>query len=168
MKTIIYCTRYASPIGDLLLESDGEALTGLDFDPGFDNPFDCCSDKLPVFDQTRQWLDTYFAGKAPDFTPPIRFSGTPFREEVWNILLSIPFGKTLTYGEIAAQIAQKRGIRKMSAQAVGSAVSSNPIALIIPCHRVVGSGGALVGYAGGIDRKAWLLERERFASPGSR
>ena len=165
MKTMMYMTHYASPIGDLMLESDGDALTGLCFDTGSDRPFDCFRDDLPVFAQTRQWLDSYFAGKAPDFIPPLRFSGTPFRQEVWEILLSIPYGKTLTYGEIAAQIAQKRGIRKMSAQAVGGAVSSNPIALISPCHRVVGSGGALTGYAGGLDRKAWLLEREGIAYP---
>ena len=144
------------------MESDGEALTGLSFEKpqDLDESQDCCGEELPVFIQTRQWLDCYFSGQAPEFIPPLRTTGTPFCKTVWEILLTIPFGETMTYGEIAARIAKQMGIRKMSAQAVGGAVSRNPIALIIPCHRVIGSGGSLTGYAGGLDRKAWLLELE--------
>jgi methylated-DNA-[protein]-cysteine S-methyltransferase len=102
-------------------------------------------------------LDRYFEGQDPGFVPPIRLDGTPFQQTVWELLQTIPYGETMTYGEIAARIARLRGIRKMSAQAVGGAVSRNPIALIIPCHRVIGSNGDLTGYAGGLDRKEWLL-----------
>ena len=159
----MYKMHYDSPLGILTLESDGEALTGLRFEDCLedDEPLDWEDEDLPVFRQARQWLDSYFDAQAPDFTPPLRLEGTPFRKRVWEILQTIPFGGTLTYGEIAAQIAAERGIPKMSAQAVGGAVSQNPIALIIPCHRVVGADGSLTGYAGGLDRKAWLLEMER-------
>ena len=162
MKTMLYKTHYASPIGDIALESDGEALIGLRFE--FQDPElsqDEGGEELPVFKETRKWLDQFFGGQAPDFIPPLRLEGTPFQKTVWNFLLTIPFGETTTYGKIAAWIARQRGIWKMSAQAVGGAVSKNPVALIVPCHRVVGADGDLIGYAGGIDRKEWLLTHER-------
>lgn len=115
---------------------------------------------MPVFDQTDQWLDIYFRGQEPDFTPPLSMEATPFRRSVWEIMLRIPYGQTMTYGAIAREIAAQRGIERMSAHAVGSAVSHNPISLIIPCHRVVGTNGSLTGYAGGIDKKVRLLTLE--------
>lgn len=116
---------------------------------------------LPVFDETKKWLDIYFNGTPPDFTPPLSMNTTPFRKAVWNILLGIPFGKTMTYGEISKIIAKQFGIDKMSAQAVGGAVGHNSISLIIPCHRVVGTNGSLTGYAGGLEKKVWLLTMEK-------
>ena len=116
---------------------------------------------LPVFDETIKWLDIYFGGKEPNFTPKISITGTPFKKAVAKIMLTIPYGKTMTYGEIAQKIAKQKGIEKMSAQAVGGAVGHNSILIIIPCHRVVGTNGSLTGYAGGIDRKIELLKLEK-------
>ena len=113
---------------------------------------------LAVFDQTRRWLDLYFSGREPGFTPALNPAGSAFRRAVWEILLKIPYGKTTTYGQIAREIAAARGLAKMSAQAVGGAVGHNEISIIIPCHRVVGTHGSLTGYAGGIDRKIKLLQ----------
>ena len=141
----------------MLLESDGEYLTGLRF--GEESEHSASSD-LPVFREAGRWLDVYFSGMIPDFTPPMRLQATPFQKAVCNILLSIPYGQTTTYGRIAEEIARQRGGR-MSAQAVGGAVGRNPIAIIIPCHRVVGSDGSLTGYAWGLERKSALLELER-------
>lgn len=159
-----YSCRYNSPLGGMTLVSDGYALTGLWFDGQkyVDSAvlLNCTNGKLPVFEQTVRWLDMYFGGKSPDFIPPLSTTSSPFRKEVWDILLTIPFGKTATYGEIASIMARRRGLIKMSAQAVGGAVGHNPIAIIIPCHRVVGYGGNLTGYAGGLDRKRKLLELE--------
>ena len=118
---------------------------------------------LPVFDRTAAWLDIYFDGRIPDFTPKIALNDTDFRREVWDILLTIPYGQTMTYGEIAAIIAQKRGTASISAQTVGGAVGRNPISIIVPCHRVIGANGSLTGYAGGIERKAALLRLEGIA-----
>ena len=115
---------------------------------------------LPVFEQADQWLDIYFSGKAPEFTPPLAMKTTEFRKAVWDIMLSIPYGKTMTYGEIADRIAKQKGLQRMSAQAVGGAVGHNSISLIIPCHRVVGTNGSLTGYAGGVGKKVKLLELE--------
>ena len=159
-----YNWHYDSPLGGITLASDGEALTGLWFD-GQTYFADTMSDdskkeELPIFVQTCHWLDSYFSGKEPDFTPRLKMNTTPFRKAVWEILLTIPFGKTMTYGDIAKLIAQKRGIAQMSAQAIGGAVGHNSIALIIPCHRVVGSKGNLTGYAGGLDKKVKLLRLE--------
>ena len=159
-----YNWHYDSPLGGITLASDGEALTGLWFD-GQIYFADTMSDdskkeELPIFVQTSHWLDSYISGKEPDFTPRLKMNTTPFRKAVWEILLTIPFGKTMTYGEIAKLIAQNRGISQMSAQAVGGAVGHNSIALIIPCHRVVGSKGNLTGYAGGLDKKVKLLRLE--------
>ena len=159
-----YNWHYDSPLGGITLASDGEALTGLWFDGQiyFADTMseDAKKEELPIFVQTCHWLDSYFSGKEPDFTPRLKMNTTPFRKAVWEILLTIPFGKTMTYGEIAKLIAQNRGISHMSAQAVGGAVGHNSIALIIPCHRVVGSKGNLTGYAGGLDKKVKLLRLE--------
>ncbi len=159
------CTyHYDSPLGGITLSSDGEALTGLWFD-GQKYFADCLDTEhqqaeLPVFEDTKHWLDIYFSGREPDFTPALNMKTTPFRKAVWEVMLSIPYGQTMTYGEIAAEIARKRGLESMSAQAVGGAVGHNSISIIIPCHRVVGSGGSLTGYAGGLDKKLALLELE--------
>ena len=159
-----YIHHYESPLGAITMASDGEALTGLWFD-GQKYFADCLETEheekmLPVFGQTDRWLDIYFSGKEPDFTPPLNMKTTEFRKAVWNIMLTIPYGKTMTYGEIADRIAKQKGLQTMSAQAVGGAVGHNSISLIIPCHRVVGSNGSLTGYAGGIDKKMKLLELE--------
>ena len=110
--------------------------------------------------EAKRWLDIYFSGREPDFLPPLHPLGTPFRRAVWELLLQIPYGRTVTYGELARRLAAKQGLVHMSAQAVGGAVGHNPISILIPCHRVVGSGGSLTGYAGGIDKKVRLLELE--------
>ena len=160
-----YTHAYASPLGGITLASDGEALTGLWFDGQkyFGSGLSAAREErdLPVFAETIRWLDIYFSGREPDFLPPLRARGTPFQERIWAALRAIPYGKTRTYGEIAAQIAQQTGQPRMSAQAVGGAVGHNKISIIIPCHRVVGTGGSLTGYAGGIDRKVKLLALEQ-------
>lgn len=117
--------------------------------------------ETPVLAEAKRWLDVYFSGKVPDFTPPLHPVGSAFRRSVWEILLQIPYGQTTTYGEIARQLAEKQGLPRMSAQAVGGAVGHNEISIIIPCHRVVGTSGSLTGYAGGISKKEKLLELER-------
>lgn len=155
-----YRAYYTSPLGRITMTSDGTALTGLWFDGQrfFDEKMLIDSSALqpclPVFNQVRLWLDIYFSGKEPTFTPPLQARGSTFREKVWKVLLEIPYGQTTTYGEIARKIQCK------SAQAVGGAVGHNPISLLIPCHRVIGSDGSLTGYAGGVERKARLLELE--------
>ena len=156
--------RYASPLGGITLASDGTALSGLWFDGqkyfGGTLKGGYVEREVPVFCQVRRWLDKYFSGKAPDFLPPLAMEGaSPFRKTVWEILLSIPFGSTLTYGLIAARMQSETG-KRVSAQAVGGAVGHNPISVIIPCHRVVGSDGSLTGYAGGLDKKLALLKLE--------
>ena len=160
-----YTYHYNSPLGGITLASDGEALTGLWFDGqkyfGESLSKESEQKELPVFEQTVSWLDIYFIGKAPDFTPPLNMKTTSFRKAVWEIMLTIPFGHTMTYGEIAERIAKQRGLAKMSSQAVGGAVGHNSISLIIPCHRVVGTNGSLTGYAGGIDKKVKLLTLEK-------
>ena len=160
-----YIDRYHSPLGDITLASNGEALTGLWFEGQkyFGDTLSSQQEEkeLPVFEETKRWLDIYFQGKTPDFTPPLLLETTPFRRAVGEIMLSIPYGQTMTYGEIAERIATQRGIPKMSAQAVGGAVGHNSISNIIPCHRVVGTNGSLTGYAGGIDKKIKLLTLEK-------
>ena len=160
-----YTHRYASPLGGITLASDGEALTGLWFDGQkyYADTLDPQHEEkgLPVFDEADRWLDVYFSGKAPDFTPKLRMKTTEFRKAVWEVLLTIPFGQTTTYGEIAVIIAKQKGMNRMSAQAVGGAVGHNAISLMIPCHRVVGANGSLTGYAGGIGKKMKLLEMEK-------
>lgn len=190
-EKIEYIHQYISPLGEMTLASNGEALLGVWFDGqkyfgstltgkhndrghvhrltddvycSEKNKFDmseCEPKSLPIFQQADKWLDIYFSGKAPDFTPPMHIEATDFCRTVWEILLKIPFGQTMTYGEIAKKIAKQRGLERMSAQAVGGAVGHNPFSLIIPCHRVVGVKGKLTGYAGGIDKKKWLLAMEK-------
>ena len=159
-----FTSHYTSPLGGITLASDGQALTGLWFDGqkyfADTQPLEHTEADLPVFEQTGRWLDRYFAGKIPDFTPTLRLLGSPFRLAVWEILCQLPYGSVTTYGEIAARLAKQRGVPRMSAQAVGGAVGHNPVSLIVPCHRVVGSGGSLTGYAGGVERKAALLRLE--------
>ena len=154
-----YIYHYDSPIGKITMASDSEALIGLWFDGQkyfADTVQGTCEEKtLPVFDDTTKWLDIYFGGQQPDFTPNIKILATPFRKVIAEIML------TMTYGEIAKKAATQMGIEKMSAQAVGGAVGHNPISLIIPCHRVVGTSGSLTGYAGGIDKKISLLKLEK-------
>ena len=116
---------------------------------------------LPVFEEAGRWLDLYFAGQEPPFTPPLFLRGTVFQRAVWERLLCIPYGETTSYGSIAASLAKEQGRESMSAQAVGSAVGHNPISLIIPCHRVLGADGSLTGYAGGIEKKKCLLKLEQ-------
>ena len=153
-----YIYHYESPIGMITMASDGETLIGLWFDGQKyfgDSLGEAYEEKmLPIFEQTIKWLDIYFSGGNPDFIPTLDMRTTKFRKAVWNIILSIPYGETMTYGEIANRLQIK------SAQAVGGAVGHNSISLIIPCHRVVGSDGSLTGYAGGIDKKIKLLALE--------
>ena len=160
-----YTHHYDSPLGGITLASDGEALIGLWFD-GQKYFADVLENKneekaLPVFDEADRWLDIYFSGKAPNFTPPLNMKTTQFRKAVWEIMLTIPYGQTMTYAEIADRIAREKGLSRMSAQAVGGAVGHNSISLIIPCHRVVGTNGSLTGYAGGVDKKVKLLTMEK-------
>jgi methylated-DNA-[protein]-cysteine S-methyltransferase len=162
---ITYISYYDSPLGRMTMASDGEALTGLWFEPlkyVDSNMTNTCeiNHDLTIFHETTKWLDIYFTGKDPQFTPPLNAKGTLFRQQVWEILLTIPFGQTMSYGEIAKLIACRKGTNMMSAQAVGGAVGHNPISLIIPCHRVIGAHGQLTGYASGIDKKRWLLQNE--------
>ena len=164
-----YLFRLPSPLGGITLASDGEALTGLWFDgqrfyaDTLASP--CREEALPVFHETERWLSCYFSGREPDFTPPLRLRGTPFRLAVWELLLRIPYGQTQTYGQLARTLAKEQGISAMSAQAVGGAVGRNPISIIVPCHRVLGAGGQLTGYAGGLDKKQLLLALERAGLP---
>lgn len=160
-----YIHHYASPFGGITLASDGEALTGLWFD-GQKYFGSTLSDEyeqreLPVFEQADRWLEIYFSGRKPDFLPPLTMKTTPFRKAVWELLLTIPYGQTMTYGELAKLVAEQMGRIRMSAQAVGGAVGHNAISLIIPCHRVIGANGSLTGYAGGIAVKEKLLLLEK-------
>ena len=160
-----YVHHYVSSLGGITIAGTETAVTGLWFDGQkyFASTLSPnCEEKiLPIFEQADLWLDIYFSGKAPDFTPPIFYKTTDFRKAVWEVLLKIPYGETMTYKEISSEINRQKGVPKMSAQAVGNAVGHNPISLIIPCHRVLGTDGSLTGYAGGIDKKAKLLELEK-------
>ena len=155
---------YHSPIGRLLLSADEIGLTGvwLEGEKYFAHglPADRREACTPILADTKRWLDEYFSGKNPDFMPPLHPIGSPFRQAVWQILRRIPYGKTVTYGEIAREMARQKGLPKMSAQAVGGAVGHNEISILIPCHRVVGAKGNLTGYAGGLSRKIQLLTLE--------
>ena len=160
-----YIDHYQSPMGGILLAADDIGLTGLWFegqkyyayklDPEHEEK------ALPVFEQTKDWLYIYFSGREVTFTPTLHMMGSDFQISVWEILRDIPYGKTMTYGEIARRIAKQKGLPRMSAQAVGGAVGHNEISLISPCHRVIGSNGSLTGYAGGIDKKKKLLSLEQ-------
>ena len=160
-----YTAHYESPLGGLLLAADDVGLTGLWFDGEKYYALHLAREhemrQTAVHEQTAAWLDVYFSGEEPNFTPPLHLIGSAFRQEVWQILLQIPYGQTTTYGEIAGQLAEKHGMDHMSAQAVGGAVGHNEVSIIIPCHRVVGANGSLTGYAGGIDKKVRLLELEK-------
>ena len=174
---MVYGELYRSPLGELLMESDGDCLTALRFDSqqylrvghvptrflktDSVHTIEGRTADLKIFNATREWLDQYFSGKIPTFIPPLRLEGTTFQKEVWDLLLQIDYGKTVTYKSLAERIAQKRGMAKMSAQAIGGAVGRNPVGIIVPCHRVIGSDGSLTGYAGGLWRKKWLLDLER-------
>lgn len=165
-----YIQHYASPLGGIMLAANDIGLTGLWFDGQkyyADNlPAEHIERETPILTDAKRWLDVYFTGNEPDFKPPLHIVGSAFRQAVWELLLQIPYGQTVTYGELACQLAEKQGAEHMSAQAVGGAVGHNPISLIIPCHRVVGTSGSLTGYAGGIDKKIKLLELERVDMQG--
>ncbi len=160
-----YISHYSSPIGEILLAADDIGLTGLWFEGqkyfalSLDEEHE--EREIPLFEKVKRWLDVYFSGKEPDFSIPLHAACTVFQKEVWEILCSIPYGQTMTYGQIANQLAAKKGLPHMSAQAVGGAVGRNRISIIVPCHRVVGADGSLTGYAGGIDKKEKLLALER-------
>ena len=158
-----YTDNYVSPMGNIVLAGDGTALTGLWFEgqkwfgAGLTDGAERA--ELPVFGQTKKWLDIYFGGGEPAFTPAVALRGSEFQIAVWNVLSAIPYGKTVTYGEIARNLTAVTG-RKTSARAVGSAVGRNPVSIIVPCHRVLGVDGSLTGYAGGVERKRELLRLE--------
>lgn len=160
-----YISKYQSPLGEILISADEKGLTGLWF--AGQKYYAINLDKeneekeTQILKDTEKWLDIYFSGKSPDFKLPLHFTGTEFQNSVWEFLCLIPYGKTMTYGELADILAVKRGMKRMSAQAVGGAVGKNRISIIVPCHRVVGLNGSLTGYAGGIDRKAELLKLEK-------
>lgn len=160
-----FITTYDSPVGKITLSSNKECLTGLwiegqKYFAGTLGEKYKEEKELPIFKQAAVWLDDYFQGHKPNFTPPLYLKGTPFRLSVWNLLMKIPYGETITYKDIAHEIARQKGLSKMSAQAIGGAIGHNPISIIIPCHRVIGTNGCLTGYAGGIANKIKLLELE--------
>lgn len=162
----MYKWKYKTPEGfsNIIMNSDGEYLIGLWFEESRDskkNSINCEEKNLPIFEETCKWLDIYFSGENPNFTPKYKINGvTKFRQEVIDIMNTIPYGKTITYNDIAKKIAKEKNIEKMSAQAVGGAVGWNPICIIIPCHRVVGTNGSLTGYGGGMNNKISLLKLE--------
>lgn len=164
---MFYSTNYSSPIGTMKLASNGEALVGLWIE-GQKYFGDTISeemvgnDGLPLFEKVKDWLNRYFEGEKPEIPElPLAPIGGEFRQGVWRILCQIPYGEVITYGDIARKMALKMNKSSMSAQAVGAAVGRNPISIIIPCHRVVGASGSLTGYAGGIEKKIWLLTHEK-------
>lgn len=164
---MIYTTYYKSPLGKILLASKDNKLIGLWIEGqkhylGNLKETTKENNQDEILLKTKEWLDRYFNNEKPSIIElPLNPMGSEFRQEVWKILRKIPYGKTITYNDIAKKIAQKRGIKKMSAQAVGGAVGNNPISIIIPCHRVVGKNGNLTGYAGGLDKKIFLLKHEK-------
>ena len=153
-----YC-QHPSPVGTLYLTADEGGLTGIWMHPEKTEDF-------PVLTQAKVWLDSYFSGNPIEFTFPLNPHGTTFQKQVWEILLTIPYGETTTYGTLAREMARRTGRERMSAQAVGQAVGKNPISILIPCHRVVGAGGKLTGYAGGLEKKEWLLRHEGWLQDG--
>ena len=161
-----YQTCYNSPLGEIVLAGDETSLVGLWFvgQKYFGNTIPAeipRDDQLPVLDAARGWLDRYFAGDRPKTSElPLAPIGSEFRQRIWKLLMEIPYGEVTTYGELAKKAAKLLGKESMSGQAVGGAVGHNPISIIVPCHRVVGSNGSLTGYAGGIDKKIWLLQHE--------
>lgn len=153
-----YC-QYPSPVGTLYLTADEDGLTGVWMHPEKTEDF-------PVLSQAKLWLDSYFSGNPEEITFSLNPQGTPFQKQVWTLLLTIPYGETTTYGTLAREMARRTGRERMSAQAVGQAVGKNPISILIPCHRVVGAGGKLTGYAGGLAKKEWLLRHEGWLQDG--
>lgn len=157
-----YIFEYKSPIGIIIITSDETEITGLRFKG--ESETEVLSDnkykETSAIKEGKKWLDLYFSGKNPGYIPAINATGTEFQKLVWEMLLEIPYGKTTTYGEIAGKIAEIKNVSRMSAQAVGGAVGKNPIAIIIPCHRVVGKNGKLTGYRYGMDKKISLLALE--------
>lgn len=162
---MVYTMNYSSPLGEILLAADDIGLTGVWFygQKYFAHglPEESAEGTVSALVRAKEWLDIYFGGNEPNFVPPLHPVDSEFRREVWDILLKIPYGETVTYGDIARELAEKNGCAKMSAQAVGGAVGHNNISIIIPCHRVIGASGSLTGYAGGIDRKIALLTLEK-------
>lgn len=159
-----YISHYQSPLGDILLAADDVGLTGVWFEGqkyfAYNLDKEQEEKETPALETAKRWLDVYFTGKKPDFAVPLHFVGTDFQKEVWALLCAIPYGQVTTYGEIAGQLAAKRGLPHMSAQAVGNAVGHNKISIIVPCHRVVGAKVSLTGYAGGVEKKRVLLTLE--------
>ena len=163
-----YTAHYQSPLGGITLASDGDAIVGLWFD-GQKFFADTLEEEhqekdLPVFQDAFRWLNMYFSGEIPDFALPLNLRGTYFRRQVWQAILTIPYGQMVTYGDLAKRIAIQRGVEHMSSRAIGGAVGHNPIGIIIPCHRVVGSDDTLTGYAAGLEKKTKLLELEGTSS----
>lgn len=164
---MIYTSAYTSPIGDILLASQNNKLIGLWFKGqkyymnSLKEEIEEKNDEKTLM-KAKKWLDKYFKGEKPSIKElSLNPDGSEFRKKVWQILCEIPYGQTLTYKKIALKLAKENGLNSMSAQAVGSAVGHNPISIIIPCHRVIGSNGKLTGYAGGLDKKEYLLKLEQ-------
>lgn len=161
---MLYYKKISSPLGKITLRSDGEALTGLWFENdkhyGDKDIAGAVEAELQVFELVEKWLAEYFSGKKPEAQVPLKLLGTLFQQLVWSQLQKIPYGQLITYGDIAKAVADDKGLKQMSAQAVGGAVSHNPLCIIVPCHRVIGRNGSLTGYAGGIWRKMQLLKLE--------
>ena len=161
---MIYTCKYKSPLGEILLAADEIGLTGLWFEGQkyFANtlPDERISQETEILSEAKKWLDIYFSGEKPTFTPPLHPAGSTFRQAVWQILSEIPYGQTITYGEIASKIAERENISHMSAQAVGGAVGHNEISIIIPCHRVLGKKCEITGFGGGLPAKRFLLKLE--------
>lgn len=159
-----YTAFYQSPLGKLLLAEDEIGLCGVWFEgqKHYANGLEKAQEEreTPLLKKTKEWLDLYFSGREPGIQLKLHLVGTVFQREVWESMLRIPYGQVMTYGEIAAKIAAKRNVPHMSAQAVGAAVGRNKLSIIVPCHRVIGAGGSLTGYAGGLERKAGLLRLE--------
>lgn len=160
-----YYQYFESPLGRITLASDGAGLTGLWFERqryyGKGLLPDASGCELAVFTEARLWLNNYFRGFKPEFHPSLSLRGTEFQMDVWQVLLSIPYGQTMTYGNIAETLQVSYGYPKVSAQAVGGAVGRNPVSIIVPCHRVVAKSGSLSGYAGGMEKKLLLLQLEK-------
>ena len=156
METMMYYGHYESPFGPLLLRCEEDGVTGLWMNR--ETPEQ--ETDHPLLTAAKQWLDAYFRGSPAEISFPLKPEGTAFQKQVWQILLAIPYGQTRTYGDIAREMAVLTGKETMSAQAIGQAVGKNPISILIPCHRVVGSKGQLTGYAGGLENKLWLLNHE--------
>ncbi len=164
-----WISSYSSPLGKMLLSADEIGITGIWFERQKYYAASLSKEhktaRTPAILSAEQWLTLYFEGKKPDFSVPLHLIGTEFQRRVWELLLDIPYGQTRTYGELAAQIANETGRKRMSAQAVGSAVGHNKVSILVPCHRVIGAGGNLTGYVGGLDKKIYLLKLENGYQP---